>query len=72
MSAEVIHLAFRSPHTEDGQRAIISCKNCSNKTYLLIQDRPDYFPLMQCAACCQHMGRMGWAHDDDPLIAGGV
>jgi hypothetical protein len=21
---------------------------------------------MKCAACGQHMGRMGWAHDDDP------
>lgn len=72
MSGEVIHLSFRSPHVEDGERALLTCKNCQNKTYLMVCDKPDTFPLMQCAACQQHMGRMGWAHDDDPANPLGV
>lgn len=67
---EVVELKFRSPHVEDGQRAFLACKECRNKTYLMVDDRPGYFPLMQCAACGMHMGRMGWAHDDDPLLGG--
>jgi DNA-directed RNA polymerase subunit RPC12/RpoP len=66
----VIHLAFRSPHVEDDERALLACKNCRNKTFLMVRDKVDWFPLMQCSACGQHLGRMGWAHDDDPMLAG--
>lgn len=44
----------------------LSCKYCKNKTYTMTYDKTDSFPLMRCAACGQHMGRMGWAYDDDP------
>ncbi len=66
----VIHLAFKSPHVEDDAMAFLSCKACANKTYTLTTDRPGSFPLMRCAACGQHIGRMGWAHDDDPMLSG--
>ena len=69
MSGEVVFLQFKSPHVEDDACAFISCRNCKNKTYTLIEDRVDSFPLLKCAACDMHIGRMGWAHDDDP--AGG-
>lgn len=64
--SNVIHLAFKSPHMADDMMAFISCKHCRNKTYTLQEDRVGDFPLMKCAACGQHMGRMGWAHDDEP------
>lgn len=70
MADNVIHLAFKSPHVTSDTMAFISCKLCRNKTYTLIEDRPGDFPLMKCAACDQHMGRMGWAHDDDPAYEG--
>jgi hypothetical protein len=61
----VIHLKFRSPHVEDDIMSFLACSNCNNKTFTFVIDRPDYFPLMRCACCMNHMGRMGWAHDDD-------
>lgn len=64
--SNVIELKFRSPHQVDDAMAFIACRVCRNKTYTLTDDRPGDFPLMRCAACGQHMGRMGWAHDDDP------
>jgi hypothetical protein len=64
MSDNVIFLEFRSPHVEQSERGWLSCRNCRNKTYLLIEDSLDSFPLLQCCACGQHMGRMGWYHDD--------
>lgn len=64
MSENVIHLSFKSPHTIDDARAFVACRNCHNKTYTLVEDRVGDFPMMQCAACGQHMGRMGWAYDD--------
>ena len=66
MTGEVIHLAFKSPHVADDTMAFLACRSCSNKTYTLTEDRPGDFPLMRCAACQQHMGRMGWAYDDEP------
>jgi hypothetical protein len=67
-SDNVIHLAFRSPHVEDDTMAFHACKVCRNKTFTLTADKPGDFPLMRCAACGSHIGRMGWAHDDDPVL----
>lgn len=66
MTGEVVFLKFTSPHSEPDTMAFIACKVCHNKTYTLTEDRLSDFPLMRCAACGQHMGRMGWACDDDP------
>lgn len=70
MSDKVIHLKFKSPHVEEDTMAFLSCKLCRNKTYTLTEDKPEYFPLMRCAACGSHIGRMGWYHDDDPPADG--
>lgn len=69
-SDNVIFLKFKSPHTEDGEMAMLACKVCRNKTYTFTFDQASSFPLMRCAACGNHAGRMGWAHDDDPLLSG--
>jgi hypothetical protein len=69
MTDNVIHLEFKSPHVADDERGWLACRNCRNKTYLLVSDKRDTFPLLQCCACGEHIGRMGWAHDDDPLTA---
>jgi hypothetical protein len=67
--SSVIHLEFKSPHVEDDFAALLACKTCRNKTFNFTVDQPDGgFPLMRCAACGQHIGRMGWAHDDDPAF----
>lgn len=71
MSDNVIHLAFRSPHVEPDTMAFLACGHCRNKTFTLTEDRPNSFPLMRCAACGQHMGRMGWYHDDPEVGADG-
>ena len=64
----VVFLQFKSPHVEDDMMALLACKHCRNKTFTLTDDKPGAFPLMRCAACGSHLGRMGWAHDDDPLL----
>lgn len=64
-SGNVVYLAYRSPAAEDDMMAFIACKHCKNKTYTLTYDQPEpSFPLLRCAACGQHMGRMGWAPHD--------
>lgn len=70
MSDNVVFLKFKSPHLEEDERALLSCINCKNKTFMMVYDKQDVFPLMQCCACGAHIGRMGWAHDDDPLLQG--
>ena len=64
MTDNVIHLKFKSPHVEDDMMCFLSCAHCKNKTYTLTEDKVSTFPLMRCAACGKHMGRMGWYHDD--------
>lgn len=63
---KVVLLQFKSPHVEEDTMAFLSCTACRNKTYTLTFDRPGEFPMMRCACCGAHVGRMGWAHDDDP------
>lgn len=63
---KVVFLAFESPATtEPDTMAFIACAACRNKTYTLTDDRPGTFPLLRCAACGQHIGRMGWAPEDE-------
>jgi len=67
---ELIELKFRCGAVEEDQRALLACANCKNKTYRIVADEPGDFPLMECAACNGHIGRFGWAHDDDPALGG--
>lgn len=68
---KVIHLKFKSPHVEDDMMAFLSCVACKNKTFTLTMDQPPgSFPLLRCAACGSHLGRLGWVHPDDPLVSG--
>lgn len=64
MSDNVIHLKFKSPHMEEDTMAFLACKTCRNKTYTLTWTGADQFPLMRCAACGNHAGRMGWYYDE--------
>lgn len=69
MSDNVIHLKFKSPHVVEGHMCFLACVVCRNKTYTLTYDNANTMPLMRCAACGNHVGRMGWAHDDEPEIS---
>lgn len=64
MSEKVVFLSFKSPAVEEDTMAFLSCKICKNKTYTLTEDKPGTFPLLRCAACGSHAGRIGWAPTD--------
>lgn len=68
MSDNVVFLKFRTAAIEADTMAFLSCVVCRNKTYTVTDDKPGGFPLMRCAACGSHIGRTGWAHDDDPAL----
>lgn len=57
----VVFLKFKSAELAPDMMAFHACKHCRNKTFTLTEDRVGEFPLMRCAACGQHMGRIGWA-----------
>jgi ribosomal protein S27E len=61
VSERVVYLAFRNENTTVGESLdFVACKHCRNKTYTLTHDSNE-FPLMKCAACGAHIGRIGWA-----------
>jgi NMD protein affecting ribosome stability and mRNA decay len=64
MNEKVVFLKFRSDKVEDDAMAFIACSHCRNKTYTLM-DQPKGFPLLRCAACGAHIGKVGWADDDE-------
>lgn len=63
-TGKVIFLAFKSPAMQDDMMAFRACAHCRNKTFTITEDHVGGFPLMRCAACGSHMGRVGWADDD--------
>ena len=56
----VVFLAFRNEKvTEDDRVSFVTCSACQNKTYTLVADGAE-FPMLRCAACGAHIGRVGW------------
>lgn len=60
---KVVFLKYSSPSVQGDMMAFFACAHCRNKTYTLTEDIVGKFPLLRCAACGKHMGRMGWAPD---------
>lgn len=67
---KVIFLKFKSEQLEEDTMAFLACKSCRNKTFTHTLDKMDNFPLVRCAACGQHIGRVGYADADDPASVG--
>jgi hypothetical protein len=64
--SKVVFLAFSNPvKTLTESITFTACKSCRNKTFTLIHDADSTFPRLNCAACGQNMGRMGYAPDED-------
>lgn len=64
---KVIYLAFSNPELGHGSVFVTSCKNCQNKTWVLVEPNPPEsdFPTLKCACCGIAAGRIGWVHDAD-------
>lgn len=63
-SDNVVYLRFENPEVQEDAIAFLSCNTCRNKTYTLIMGN-DKFPRVACAACGQHIGKIGWYNDED-------
>jgi hypothetical protein len=63
MTGEVVFLAFANPKAPVENR-VLSCGSCRNKAFTVVYGAADY-PALRCTACGEHMGRLGWVHDDD-------
>jgi hypothetical protein len=57
----LVYLAFKSESVEPDSLWLSACAVCRNKTFTLLHDSEKKFPVLRCAACGQHLGRMGWA-----------
>jgi hypothetical protein len=61
----VVFLRFRSDALKtDEDVCVEACAHCRNKTFTVMYDSHNNFPMMRCAVCGAHIGRIGWAHDD--------
>jgi DNA-directed RNA polymerase subunit RPC12/RpoP len=62
---KVVFLAFSNPKMDDGTLTLRACATCKNKTFLVVHDMTSGFPALRCAACSSHLGRIGWASEED-------
>jgi len=63
--SNLIYLDFKNGNTTDDMMSFIACGHCHNKTYTLTDDDQSKFALMRCAACGNHIGRIGWVPVDE-------
>jgi ribosomal protein S27E len=62
VSDNVVFLAFKNPEkTDEDGITFVACRHCRNKTYTLTHDSESGYPLVKCAGCGMHIGRVGWA-----------
>ena len=63
MSDNVVHLNFKGSNCEEDMLSMMSCSVCHNKTFVVVYIGEE-FPVMKCAACGSHTGKIGWANND--------
>lgn len=68
MTGEVVYLEFHSHRQKPEGMDFLACSHCRTKTFTHTYLGGNEFPLVKCAACGQHIGRVGWVCDDDPLV----
>jgi hypothetical protein len=61
---KVVFLKFSNENIDQDRRDWMACAKCQNKTYLVVYEGHEQFPLLQCAACSNHIGHFGWAHNE--------
>lgn len=61
---KLVYLAFSSPKVQPDTITLGSCATCRNKTFTLLHDSEERAPMLRCAACGTHLGRMGWASEE--------
>lgn len=64
---KVVFLAYSNPKKlEADVRDLLACMKCRNKTYIMVFQGEQSFPLLQCTACGSHAGYWGFAGDEQP------
>jgi len=61
---KVVFLKFSNPDQVFDRMDYLACMHCQNKTFTHTYDRNGGFPLVKCAACGLHIGRVGWADSE--------
>lgn len=61
----VIFLAFENDNLKPGSYDLLACAHCRNKTFLMRYEGGENFPICCCAACGNHLSRMGFAPEED-------
>ncbi|MCE9567421.1 MAG: hypothetical protein K8U57_35925 [Planctomycetes bacterium] len=63
-SDKVVFLAFSNDKAPSGDRHLIGCKACRNKTFTCRTDL-GVWPEIYCAACDARIGAFGWAEQEE-------
>lgn len=65
----VVFMKFRPEKADFEGLTFCTCAHCKNKTFIVTYDG-DEFPMMKCAACGSHLGRIGWAESVQEVTGG--
>jgi len=63
---DVVFLAHRNDSVNTDFVEFLSCKNCHNKSWLVVYEQEkSSFPRMKCACCGESAGLFGWVNQED-------
>lgn len=57
----VIFLKFSNEKLKPEGPEYLSCVLCRNKTFVMLFESDEQFPICQCAVCRNRIGYVGWA-----------
>lgn len=63
MTDKVVFLAFSNKELVRDQRDLMACNLCRNKAFAIVYQGDETFPQLECTACHNHLGKVGWAEE---------
>jgi ribosomal protein S27E len=63
--SKVVFLAHRNENMDTEYTEYLACKNCRNKTYVVVYGKASEFPSMRCACCGSEAGYFGWVDEEN-------
>ena len=61
---KIVYLKFNNDKVKPGGGFdVMACSHCNNKTFMLLVESSEDFPVCHCAVCRNRIGKMGFAEE---------
>lgn len=62
---KIVYLKFKNDKVQPGSGGfdVMACSHCNNKTFMMLVESSEDFPVCHCAVCRNRIGKMGFAEE---------